>query len=91
MLLRPRRSLVPVAQEQGLQVHWAWGSALPTQTTMATTMDSKPTCKFRAPRLLLCFHATGSEADSLRALDHQGAELHEYQVETAHVQFSTPS
>jgi hypothetical protein len=32
---------------------WPWGSALPAQTTMATILDSRPTCKFRAPRLLL--------------------------------------
>jgi len=48
MLLRPRRSLVPVAE--ACRSSWPWGSALPTQTTMATTLDSRPTCKFRAPR-----------------------------------------
>jgi hypothetical protein len=59
MLLRPRRSLVPVAQEQGLQEQLAVGFRTADTDGHGTTLDSRPTCKFRAPRLLLFFTLRG--------------------------------
>ena len=91
MLLRPRRSLVPVAQEQGLQEQLAVGFRTADTDDHGNDTGLKADLQVSGAPAVVVFHATGSEADSLRALDHQGAELHEYQVETAQVQFSTPS
>jgi hypothetical protein len=55
---------------------WPSGSALPAQTTMADLQVSG------APAVVV-FHAMGSEADSLHALDHHRAALHECQIKSA--------
>ena len=84
MLLRPRRSLVPVAQEQGLQEQLAVGFRTAGTDDHGNDTGLKADLQVSgASRLLLFFTLWGSEADSLHALDHHRAALHECQIKSA--------
>ena len=91
MLLRPRRSLVPVAQELGLQEQLAVGFRTADTDDHGNDTGLKADLQASGTPAVVVFHAMGSEADSLRALDHHRAALHEYQANSAQVQFSTPT
>ena len=83
MLLRPRRSLVPVAQEQGLQEQLAVGLRTADTDDHGNDTGLKADLQVSGAPAVVVFHAMGSEADSLHALDHHRAALHECQIKSA--------
>ena len=91
MLLRPRRSLVPVAQEQGLQEQLAVGFRTADTDGHGTTLDSRPTRKFRAPRLLLFFTLWGLRQTPCTPWTITGLHFTSARLNLRKVQFSTPT
>jgi hypothetical protein len=91
MLLRPRRSLVPVAQEQGLQEQRAVGFRTADTDDHGNDTGLKADLQVSGTPDVVVFHAMGSKQTPCTLWTITGLHFTSARLNLRKVQFSTPT